>query len=116
LKVGQGSAGQKSLIAALAAASYVIESAGGAILAMTDGVAGRSQRQRAKPLKHDEKLSLYSGARRDGRRNRTLKISTAKSATIQKAITAACEAPTASFDAQNGSRESFINEFQQTAG
>jgi hypothetical protein len=42
--------------------------------AMTDGVAGRSRGQRAKPLKHDEKLSLYSGARRDWRKNWTLKI------------------------------------------
>jgi hypothetical protein len=72
-----------------------LKSAEGAILAMTDGVADRSRGQRAKPLKHDEKLSLYSGARRDWRKNRTLKISTAKSATIQKAITAAREAPTA---------------------
>jgi hypothetical protein len=72
-----------------------LKSVEGAILAMTDGVAGRSRGQRAKPLKHDEKLSLYSAARRDWRKNRTLKISTAKSATIQKAITAAREAPTA---------------------
>jgi len=56
---------------------------------------GRSRPQRAKPLKHEEKLSLYSGARQDWRKNRTLKISTVKSATIEKGITAACEAPTA---------------------
>ena len=43
LEVGQGSPAQRSLIVALAAASYVIESAGGAILAMTDGVASRSR-------------------------------------------------------------------------
>jgi hypothetical protein len=96
LKVGQGSPGaRRSLIVALAAASYVIKSAGGAILAMTDGVAGRSQGQRAKRLKHDEKLSLYYGARRDWRKNPTLQISRTKSATIQQVISAACEAPTA---------------------
>lgn len=40
-------------------------------------------------------LSLHYGARRDWCKSRTLKISTAKSATIQKAIAATYDAPTA---------------------